>query len=85
MSPAPNADLGLSNQVFSLGLFSVWPGGTINAAASAEQNLDIDFLLATGARNVACACGFGTRRRNIRPKRLRRCVWPFERAYISSD
>jgi MoaA/NifB/PqqE/SkfB family radical SAM enzyme len=46
------ADLGFSNQVFSLELtdFGLARWNAINAAASAEQSLDIDFLLGLVAR-----------------------------------
>jgi MoaA/NifB/PqqE/SkfB family radical SAM enzyme len=84
------AELGFSNQVFSLELtdFGLARWHEINAAASAEGNLDIDFLLRLVERG---------RERGVRvrfwnttakystesPETL--CPWPFERAYIASD
>jgi hypothetical protein len=84
------ADLGFSNQVFSLELtdFGLVRWHEINAAASAEQNLDIDVLLGLVERgkerdvrvrfwNTTSKYSTGS------PEAL--CPWPFERAYISSD
>jgi MoaA/NifB/PqqE/SkfB family radical SAM enzyme len=84
------AALGFSNQVFSLELtdFGLARCHEINAAASAEQNLDLDFLLGLVERGKER----GVRVRfwnttskydTATPDNL--CPWPFERAYISSD
>jgi MoaA/NifB/PqqE/SkfB family radical SAM enzyme len=84
------AALGFSNQVFSLELtdFGLVRWHEINAAASAEGNLDIDFLLGLVERGYER--GVRVRFWNTTakyatdtPEAL--CPWPFERAYISSD
>ena len=60
----------------------------INAAASAERNLDIDFLLGLVERGTER--GLRVRFWNTTSKYSTEtpdglCPWPFERAYISSD
>jgi MoaA/NifB/PqqE/SkfB family radical SAM enzyme len=84
------AELGFTNQVFSLELtdlgLSRWH--EINAAASAEQSLDIDFLLGLVERGKArgvrvCFWNITSKYSTVSAEAL--CPWPFERAYISSD
>ncbi len=84
------AELGFSNQVFSLELtdFGLARWHEINAAASAEQNLNIDFLLGLVERGKQR--GVRVRFWNTTSKYSTEtpdglCPWPFERAYISSD
>jgi MoaA/NifB/PqqE/SkfB family radical SAM enzyme len=84
------AELGFSNQVFALELtdFGLARWHEINAAASTEQNLDIDFLL--GLMNRGKERGVRVRFWNTTSKYSTEspemlCPWPFERAYISSD
>ena len=56
----------------------------INTAASAERNLDIDFLLGLVERGVRVRFWNTTSKYSTEtPDAL--CPWPFERAYISSD
>ena len=84
------AALGFSNQVFSLELtdFGLARWHERNSAASAEANLDLEFLLGLVERgkergvrvrfwNTTSKYGTET------PEAL--CPWPFERAYVSSD
>jgi pyrroloquinoline quinone biosynthesis protein E len=84
------AELGFSNQVFSLELtdWGLAHWHTLNSAASVEQRLDMDFLLSLVERGKArgvrvwfwnTTAKYGTET----PEAL--CPWPFERAYISSD
>ena len=84
------AALGFSNQVFSLELtdFGLDRWHQLNAAASAEQNLDVDFMLGLVERGKEL--GVRVRFWNTTskysgetPEQL--CPWPFERAYVSSD
>ncbi|MGO9397894.1 MAG: radical SAM/SPASM domain-containing protein [Xanthobacteraceae bacterium] len=84
------AGLGFRNQVFSLELtdFGLARWHEINAAASAERNLDIDFLLGLVERGKER--GVRVRFWNTTSKYSTEtpdalCPWPFERAYISSD
>jgi pyrroloquinoline quinone biosynthesis protein E len=84
------AELGFGNQVFSLELtdFGLARWHEINAAASAEGNLDIDFLLRLvergKERGVRVRFWNTTAKYSTEsPEAL--CPWPFERAYIASD
>jgi MoaA/NifB/PqqE/SkfB family radical SAM enzyme len=84
------ATLGFNNQVFSLELtdFGLARWHEINSAASAERNLDVDFLLSLVERGKER--GVSVRFWNTTSKYSTEtpgglCPWPFERAYIASD
>jgi pyrroloquinoline quinone biosynthesis protein E len=84
------ADLGFSNQVFSVELtdFGLARWHEINAAASAEQNLDIDILLGfveRGKQRGVRVRFWNTTSKYSTESPEALCPWPFERAYISSD
>jgi MoaA/NifB/PqqE/SkfB family radical SAM enzyme len=84
------ADLGFSNQVFSLELtdFGLSRWHEINAAASAEQNLDINFLLGLverGKERGVRVRFWNTTSKYSTETPAALCPWPFERAYVSSD
>jgi pyrroloquinoline quinone biosynthesis protein E len=84
------ADLGFSNQVFSLELtdFGLARWHEINAAASAEQNLDIDVLLGLverGKQRGVRVRFWNTTSKYSTESPEALCPWPFERAYIASD
>jgi MoaA/NifB/PqqE/SkfB family radical SAM enzyme len=84
------AALGFSNQVFSLELtdFGLARWQQLNAAASAEQNLDVDFMLGLVERGKQRGVRVRFWNTTLKysaetPEQL--CPWPFERAYVSSD
>jgi MoaA/NifB/PqqE/SkfB family radical SAM enzyme len=84
------ADLGFSNQVFSLELtdFGLSRWHEINAAANAERSLDIDFLLGLverGQKRGVRVRFWNTTSKYSTDTPDALCPWPFERAYISSD
>lgn len=84
------AELGFSNQVFSLELtdFGIEHWQKLNSAVSVEHNLDVDFLLRLMDRGKER--GVRVKFWNITSKYDTSsvdmlCPWPFERAYIASD
>jgi MoaA/NifB/PqqE/SkfB family radical SAM enzyme len=84
------AALGFSNQVFSLELtdFGLARWQEINAAASAERSLDVDFLLGLverGKERGVRVRFWNTTAKYSTDSPQALCPWPFERAYISSD
>lgn len=84
------AELGFSNQVFSLELtdFGLARWHEINALASAEQELDIGFLrglVERGKERGVRVRFWNTTSKYSTESPETLCPWPFERAYISSD
>lgn len=84
------ADMGFTNQVFSLEL-SDWGMQDMrerNDAAAVDESLDIEPLMALVARGerlgVRVRFWNATERYRL-DSRESLCAWPFERAYVSSD